>query len=521
MMRLGLLEDVLPSDIKPDEMTIVSKCPVCPLAKGHRLPFPSTRPRAATFLENVHVDLSGIVRTTAMNNEEYYIMFTDDYSSYRVTYGIPDKTSQTVYECFVKYIAFAERQTGRRLKMFSLDGGGEFINHLLTPHLEELGIITRVTAPHTAEQNGVSERANRTINTKARCMMIQSGAPIRYWYHAVRYAVMLQNRTITTVLNLKESPYGLWHGRKASLSNFHPFGCMVYRHIRKALRNGKFDTVTSVGVLIGKSEENRNFEVLDMETNKVHISHDVTFQPMVFPLRGERAGPLEWDFFDEDGLPSEEQVPDSPLQDEVLRESPIDDDEDVIECIPRRSPELIPESTDNSESQEKRDEEIAEDESQPVEAEDPPPRRSARERRPVDRYSPSDNVVDNSSNYLHECREAMKPRAEPKSYKMAMKSVDAKEWKAECDKEMRSIKDMGVWDIVPRPTKSPVVGGRWHFKLKLNPDGSINKHKARYVAKGYTQTEGVDYNDTYAPTGRLASFRILVAVAAAKGWNIE
>lgn len=144
------------------------------------MPFSSTRPRASTFLENVHVDLSGIVRTTAMNSEEYYIMFTDDYSSYRVTYGLPDKTSKTVYESFIKYIAFAERQTGKRLKMFSLDGGGEFINNLLTPHLEGLGIITRVTAPYTAEQNGVSERANRTINTKERCMMIQSGGPIRF-----------------------------------------------------------------------------------------------------------------------------------------------------------------------------------------------------------------------------------------------------------------------------------------------------------------------------------------------------
>ena len=116
MMRLGFLNDVLPSDIKQNEMEIISRCPVCPLAKGHRLPFSSTRPRAVKFLENVHVDLSGIIRTTAMNKEEYYIMFTDDYSSYRVTYGLPNKTSSAVYECFLKYIAFAERQTSQRLK---------------------------------------------------------------------------------------------------------------------------------------------------------------------------------------------------------------------------------------------------------------------------------------------------------------------------------------------------------------------------------------------------------------------
>lgn len=78
-----------------------------------------------------------------------------------------------------------------------------------------------------------------------------------------------------------------------------------------------------------------------------------------------------------------------------------------------------------------------------------------------------------------------------------------------------------MWDIVDRPTNAPVVGGRWHFKIKLNPDGTISKFKARYVAKGYTQTEGVDYTETFAPTGWLASFRTLVAVAASRGWEIH
>lgn len=55
--------------------------------------------------------------------------------------------------------------------------------------------------------------------------------------------------------------------------------------------------------------------------------------------------------------------------------------------------------------------------------------------------------------------------------------------------------DIGVWEIVDRPTNLPVVAGRWHFKLKLNPEGTVNKYKARYVAKGFTQTKGVDFNE--------------------------
>lgn len=175
-----------------------------------------------------------------------------------------------------------------------------------------------------------------------------------------------------------------------------------------------------------------------------------------------------------------------------VRHPPTDcDDGEGVEVVPQQLGEPIPGPENEEPVQEEEGEPDTEIQS---EVETAPPRRSTRERKQVDRYSPSDQACDKSSNYLHECREAMRPRAVPKSYKMAMKSDDTKEWRAACDKEMKSIKEMGVWEIVDRPKDSPVVGGPWHFKLKLNPDGSVNKHKARYVAKGYTQTEGIDYN---------------------------
>lgn len=143
-------------------------------------------------------------------------------------------------------------------------------------------------------------------------------------------------------------------------------------------------------------------------------------------------------------------------------------------------------------------------------------RRSPRERRPVERYFPSGSTV----RLICKTSEPMKNRTEPKSYKTAMKLPNENEWEAACNKEIHNIMNMGVWEIVDRPTDSQVVGGRWDFKLKLNCDGSINKYKARYVAKGFTHTEGIDFNNTYAPTGCLASVRVLAAIAAAKGWNM-
>lgn len=88
----------------------------------------------------------------------------------------------------------------------------------------------------------------------------------------------------------------------------------------------------------------------------------------------------------------------------------------------------------------------------------PAPGRSAREHRPVERYLPHSKACHDQSAYIKNCHEAMRSRAEPKSYKMAIKSKNAKAWREACDKEMANIMDMGVWEIVDHPENSPVVG---------------------------------------------------------------
>ena len=72
-----------------------------------------------------------------------------------------------------------------------------------------------------------------------------------------------------------------------------------------------------------------------------------------------------------------------------------------------------------------------------------------------------------------------------------------------------------------KPTLKRAIGVKWVYRTKLNSDGSINKHKARLVVKGYAQMFGVDFSETFAPVARLDTIRMLLALAAQKGWNIH
>ena len=87
--------------------------------------------------------------------------------------------------------------------------------------------------------------------------------------------------------------------------------------------------------------------------------------------------------------------------------------------------------------------------------------------------------------------------------------------------EYNSIMTNDVWEVVPTPQNKSVVGSRWIYKIKYAIDGSIEKFKARFVAKGYTQKEGIDYEETFAPVARYTSIRSVISLVAQMGWEIH
>ena len=83
--------------------------------------------------------------------------------------------------------------------------------------------------------------------------------------------------------------------------------------------------------------------------------------------------------------------------------------------------------------------------------------------------------------------------------------------------EYSSIMKNNVWEVVPRPEGKSIVTSRWLYKIKHVADGSIKKFKARFVARGFSQIEGVDYEETFVPVARYTSNRSIISIAAKMG----
>ena len=86
-------------------------------------------------------------------------------------------------------------------------------------------------------------------------------------------------------------------------------------------------------------------------------------------------------------------------------------------------------------------------------------------------------------------------------------------WIIAMQEELNQFERNDVWELVPRPTDQSVIGTKWVYKNKADEQGNITKNKARLVAQGYNQEEGIDYEETFAPVARLEAIRILLSFA--------
>lgn len=182
-------------------------CVTCAEGKHNRTPSKNSGTRATDFLEIVHSDVCGKMSVNSIGGAGYFVTFIDDFSRKIVIYAIKNKSQ--VFDCFVKYKNYAENLLDKRIKTLRTDNGSEYCNHKFNQICESNGIVHQKSCVYTPQQNGLSERYNRTIVERARCLLFDSSLPRNFWAEAVATAVRLINSTPNTVT--REVPDVLWY----------------------------------------------------------------------------------------------------------------------------------------------------------------------------------------------------------------------------------------------------------------------------------------------------------------------
>ena len=118
--------------------------------------------------------------------------------------------------------------------------------------------------------------------------------------------------------------------------------------------------------------------------------------------------------------------------------------------------------------------------------------------------------------FLGEAFEAVSENLEsnPTSYEEAMEDSDSSHWVKAMKTEMESMDSNQVWELVEPPANIKPIGCKWVYKRKKGFDVKVETFKARFIAKGYTQREGIDYEETFSSVAMLKSIRILLSIVA-------
>ncbi|EOX92993.1 Uncharacterized protein TCM_001856 [Theobroma cacao] len=156
-----------------------------------------------------------------------------------------------------------------------INNGGEYISSEFTISLEKEGIHHQLTTPYCLEQNGVSERKNRTIIEMSKCLLFEKKLPKSFGAEVANTAVYLQNILITQAVN-NETPYEAWYSSKPSVDHLRIFESICYFHVPEELRD-KLQPKAKLGVFIGYSQQSKAYRIYQIESGKVSVSRHVTF----------------------------------------------------------------------------------------------------------------------------------------------------------------------------------------------------------------------------------------------------
>ncbi|KAJ9685291.1 hypothetical protein PVL29_017351 [Vitis rotundifolia] len=364
------------------------------------------------------------------------------------------------------------------------------------------GILHQTSCVDTPSQNGVAERKNMHLLETA-ALMFQMKVSKQFWADAVSTACFLINRMPTAVLK-GDIPYKVIHPQK-SLFPIEPriFGCTCYvRDTRPFVT--KLDLKALKCVFVGYSRLQKGYRCFSADLNKYLVSTDVVFSEdtsffssptssaseeedeewLVYQVVNSRPTVGQSSMVDSDAslahLGTVVDVPTAPVKPPIVQV--------YSRCLVTTDtcPAPAPSSSDPSS-----------DLDLPISL------------RKGKRHCKSTYSIANFVSYDH------------LSSSPSVFALNHPGWKKAMLEEIRALEDNHTWKLVDLPQGKKVVGCKWVFAVKVNPDGSVARLKARLVARGYAQTYGVDYSDTFSPVAKLNLVRLFISIAASQQWMIH
>ena len=530
-------------------------CEPCVLGKLNQTVSKKPALRGTEPLEYVSSDVCGPITPVSSDGLRYVTSFIDNYSGFIFLYFCKQKSDVT--QCLEKFLADVS-PVGRvkhlldisgvdEVKKLRSDGGGEYMGKQFKDVLIKNKIKHEQSAPYSPHQNGVAERSWRTLFDMSRCLLIESNLSQELWPYALLASAYVRNRCY--VERLSQTPYYALTGKKPDLSKLHKFGTVCYsveQHRRK------LDPKSKRGIFVGYDKESPAFLVYCPDVQRVRKCRDVKFTDMlpseidandqsrnlnknVTNISNKGGSDQATNMFYDD----EDDFPGTIFNNPILPPVGVDvatphENEALDNNIGAELPEL-PELEDienpavvvvGNESDNSVTENVIEGALTASGGSNGRPERQRRLPGHLNEYDlntdegdtsridvcrffkvlSTDDVADvclMANNHIHSV---------PKTFKQALSSENASDWQSAMDEEYNSLKENDTFDIVPLPQGKKVVGGRWVFAIK-ETSGSEEHFKARYVAKGFTQVQGIDYFETFSPTAKMSSIRIMMQIA--------
>ncbi|UYV70112.1 hypothetical protein LAZ67_7001835 [Cordylochernes scorpioides] len=411
----------------------------------------STKP-----LDLIHMDLIGPFQHESIGRAIYVLNIVDDFS--RKIFPKFLKSKSETFAKLKEFIELIENIKGTKIKRIRSDNGGEFTNRQLSSYLIEKGIEHQFTTFYSPSQNGIVERANRSLIEGTRALLIKSQLPPKFWAEAMNTYSYIKNRT-PHKRNDKTTPEELFTGKKPTIKHLKVFGCRAEYWIPKFKRY-KFEKITKSGIFVGYSNKRKAFRICDPKNYAITETRDVSF------IEKEKGAEL---------LSNEvkAELPDHVLIDLNFCHKNGQKEEEPISIHQGN----VPESTRNEPEEDKNVYNLR-----------PTPEQGFY-------YESSLSDEDTSQDDT---------TSDPTYYPADI-----------------SLKTHKVWDVLPITKTIKPIKSKWVFSIKNSHDPLNPIYKARLVAVGCTQKLGVDYSETYLPVIKSDSLRTLIAFAAMKNLYIH